>query len=277
MLIAWVVILSSAIICAAFPFAALSKPVPILVAFTLENSDLLSNRVLALAPGAAGVLFVGTDGGGLARVDKDGRWQTYTAASTKGGLPDDRVTALAPGVDDALWIGTEGGLARLDKGGRWQTYTAASTKGGLPHDEVRALALGVDGALWIGTIGGGVARVDKDGRWQTYSTVSTKGGLPSHFDAQGSLPFDDVRALVPGTNGALWVGTVVGLARLDKDGRWQAYSLASAKPGWAKDSWPVPWTPNRCRVPRKDGQRCRCTVSSTSASRPGVPSGTTNW
>ena len=74
-------------------------------------------------------------GGGLARLDKDGHWQTYSKASTQGGLPDDDVPALALGADDALWVGTwSGGLARLDKDGHWQTYSNASTQGGLPDD-----------------------------------------------------------------------------------------------------------------------------------------------
>jgi hypothetical protein len=35
-----------------------------------------TDDVQALAPGADGALWVGTDGGGLTRLDKDGRWQT---------------------------------------------------------------------------------------------------------------------------------------------------------------------------------------------------------
>ena len=115
-------------------------------------------------------------GGGLARLDKDGHWRTYSKASTQGGLPDDSVLALALGADGSLWAGTVGGgLARLDKDGHWQTYSKASTQGGLPYDIVRALALGADGSLWAGTFGGGLARLDKDGHWQTYSKASTTG------------------------------------------------------------------------------------------------------
>ena len=81
-----------------------------------------SNSVSALALGADGSLGVGTYGG-LARLDKDGRWQSYNQASAPGGLPDDTVRALALGADGSLWAGTFGGLARLDKDGRWQTYS----------------------------------------------------------------------------------------------------------------------------------------------------------
>ena len=51
------------------------------VTFTRKNSGLPNDRVVALAPGADGALWVGTEGG-LARPDRDGRWQTYRTASS---------------------------------------------------------------------------------------------------------------------------------------------------------------------------------------------------
>jgi len=63
--------------------------------------------------GADGTLWAGTYGG-LARLDKDGQWRTYSKASTNGGLPDNVVGALALGADGTLWAGTRVGLARLD-------------------------------------------------------------------------------------------------------------------------------------------------------------------
>jgi ligand-binding sensor domain-containing protein len=136
-LVAWVTLVSWAIACAAYPLPAFSEPIPHWFVFTQESSDLPSDFVFALAPGADGALWIGTNGGGLARLDKDGRWQSYSKANTNGGLPNDTVRALAPGADGALWIGTVGGgLARLDKDGRWQSYSTANTKGGLPDDGV---------------------------------------------------------------------------------------------------------------------------------------------
>jgi ligand-binding sensor domain-containing protein len=231
-------LLIAAVGCAVYPHPALSKLVPIWAIFSQENSDLPNNNVRALALGPDGSLWAGTDGG-LARLDKDGRWQTYSKASTSGALPDDNVRALALSPDGSLWAGTlGGGLARRDKEGQWQTYSKASTNGGLPGDFVTALVAAPDGSLWAGTLGG-LARLDKEGRWQTYSRASTDGGLPD----------DSVIALAPGQDGSLWVGTgrpgfVVGLAgalggglaRLDKDGRWQTYNKASTNGGLPDDA-----------------------------------------
>jgi ligand-binding sensor domain-containing protein len=258
-----------AIAIAVCSFPASSEPVPIWATFTKESSELPDDYVMALARGADGVLWIGT-AGGLAQLDKDGRWQTYNKASTNGGLPDDRVWTLKPERDGALWIGTAGGLARLDKDGRWQTYNKASTNGGLPHDGVRALAVTADGALWIGT-DGGLARLDNGGHWQTYRKVSAKGRLPDDrvwtlaLDADGALwvgtddglvrldkdgrrqtygeantngglPDDWVKVLAAGADGALWIGTGRGVTRLDKDGRWETYSKANTNGGLPDDS-----------------------------------------
>jgi ligand-binding sensor domain-containing protein len=216
-----------------------------------------------LAPGAEGSLWVGTDGGGLAQLDRDGRWQTYSKASTNGGLPNDRVLGVALGAGESVWAGTlGGGLARLDNDGHWQTYSKDSTQGGLPSDYVQALALGADGSLWVGTTGG-LARLDKNGRWQTYNQVGsslynivyelvlgedgslwvgTEGGLTrldkdghwltyTETRFQGGVAANRVRPLALGAERSLWVGTADGLARLDKDGHWQTYSKDSTQGG----------------------------------------------
>jgi hypothetical protein len=61
-------------------------------------------------------LWVGSPGGGgLARRGKDGNWQSYSRASTQGGLPDDDVLALAAGADGSLWASTRGGLVNLNR------------------------------------------------------------------------------------------------------------------------------------------------------------------
>ena len=63
------------------------------------------------------------------------------------------------------------------------------------------------------------AEVHAQAQWQTYTKASTQSGLPHDF----------VRALAGGADGALWVGTDGGLARLNSDGRWQTYSNPSTR------------------------------------------------
>jgi ligand-binding sensor domain-containing protein len=113
-LIAWSRLFAAVVCCVLYSRLVFSEPVPVWAVFTQENSDLPPGSVLALAFGADGSLWAGT-GGGLARLDKDGHWQTYSKASTQGGLPDDRVLALAFGADGSLWAGTlDGGLGNFN-------------------------------------------------------------------------------------------------------------------------------------------------------------------
>ncbi len=66
------------------------------------EQGLPDNRVWALAAGADGALWVGTDGG-LARLAGG---QVDQVLTTEQGLPDNSVWALAAGADGALWVGT---------------------------------------------------------------------------------------------------------------------------------------------------------------------------
>jgi ligand-binding sensor domain-containing protein len=225
LLLYWVLRFSWTVVFATCPLPTLSAPAQVWTTFTPDDCELPHTDILALAHGADGTLWIGTHGGGLARIDKDGHWQTYTAENTKGGLPYDLVLALAPEADGAVWIGTEQGLARIDKDGHWKTYTAASTNGGLPDDSVLSLAFDMDDTLWVGTVSGGLVHRGRDGQWKNYTRASTVGGLPN----------DNVRRLVFGPDGALWIATGGGVARLDRGGRWQTYTRANTAGGLPSD------------------------------------------
>jgi ligand-binding sensor domain-containing protein len=132
-LAAWSRLFAAVVCCVLYSQPVFSKPVPIWAVFTQDNSELPSNNVRALALGADGSLWAGTESG-LARLDKDGHWQTYSTANTQSGLQVDEVQALALGADRSLWVATfRHGLARL-KDEHWQTYSTASTQGGLPSN-----------------------------------------------------------------------------------------------------------------------------------------------
>lgn len=91
---------------------------------------------------------------GLSSLGADGRWTTYTAATTGGGLPSDDVTSLAAGPDGSLWVGTRqvwdgtnwvgGGLARFQDG-RWRVYTPTD---GIPSFNIVGLAVDQGARVW---------------------------------------------------------------------------------------------------------------------------------
>ena len=81
--------------------------------------------VNALAEDRDGVLWVGTNGGGLFR-GTGGRWQNLR---TDHGLSGNVVYALAEDREGTLWVGTDGGLDQL----RDTPFISHTTREGLPH------------------------------------------------------------------------------------------------------------------------------------------------
>lgn len=168
--------------------------------FTRQDG-LASNHVddLALAPD--GSLWVATEpelddvgdtiGGGVSRRDRDGTWQTFTAAD---GLLDDWASRVAVTADGSAWFGSLDGLSRLAPDGTWST---------LPTDgAVLSLAPGLAGDLWIGTSDGAV-RHHPDGTLDTYAPADGLGDV--NVTAIGVTP------------DAVWFGHLFhGLSRLTR-------------------------------------------------------------
>ena len=86
---------------------------------------------------------------------------------------------------------SSGGATRLTPDGTWETY---------PPFEVTAIDATEDGQVWFGTWNNGVSRLDPDGTGTTYTEAA---GLLSNR----------VWSVFTASNGALWVGTDVGVCR----------------------------------------------------------------
>ncbi|WP_425261071.1 two-component regulator propeller domain-containing protein [Rubrivivax sp. RP6-9] len=170
------------------------------------------------------------------------------------GLPNEIAMAVAQDGEGFLWIGTLGGLARWD-GYRLQVHRSEpGTAGALPDNVIQTLHGDAAGRLWIGTSSGGLVRHDRaSGRFVTLGAgpqglshvsvhgiaddgqgglwVATAGGLDAlAFTSEGRLqrrPPDPaverlrgrrVLAVLRSRDGALWVGTDIGLLRRAPEG-----------------------------------------------------------
>lgn len=105
-----------------------------------------------LDPSDPYLLWVGTNGGGLARFDL--RTQQIKTYTTKDGLPNNVIYGILPDAHNNLWIGTNQGLAQFDPStGKMTIYTKED---GLPSNEFNryCYAKTDNGELWFEGMGG---------------------------------------------------------------------------------------------------------------------------
>lgn len=119
------------------------------------STSISSNQILSIAPDPADParsLWVGTEGGGLNRLDLTSG--TFERLYTDSGLPSMVVYALLPDEMGHVWLSTNNGLARLHPQSREiRTFTPAD---GLHSREFNRFEYyrAEDGSLFFGGIGG---------------------------------------------------------------------------------------------------------------------------
>jgi diguanylate cyclase (GGDEF)-like protein len=166
-----------------------------------DSGSLPNSKVWAVVEDGQGDLWVGTEGGGVAR------WDHHSDRFMRVGVSGQRVRALWLSSGGTLWIGTkDAGLSRLDTSSgavtsyRHQPGDAES----LSDDGVFAIVEG-GGSLWVGTDGGLVRLDPASGKFQRI------GDEDPNADAGAGR----IRALRFDRDGRLWVGTYAGLGRLE--------------------------------------------------------------
>ncbi len=155
-------------------------------------NGLSHNRVTVIYGAPDGVMWVGTDGGGVSRYDGN----TFVNLNTKDGLINKDVYAIHGDTDGITWFGTRGGISHYD-GKEFVNFT---TKDGLANDRVNAIHCTPDGILWFGTQGG-ISRYDG----KEFVNFTTKDGLAA----------DPINAIYGTPDGILWLGTPAGISRYD--------------------------------------------------------------
>ena len=178
------------------------------VHYDTASGRLASDAVFALLRDG-NTLWIGTFGGGLARLDTRTNAISYFRSdpANPSTLGSDFVSALYqdPANDNLIWIGTTGGLDAFDKRTgkvmRYQHDAAKPTS--LTNDRVNDIHRDSKGRLWVATWGGGLDLVDTAAG--TFSALHTRDGLPSEV----------VYGIMEDKRGHLWITTNDGLADLD--------------------------------------------------------------
>lgn len=173
-----------------------------------SDSSVLSDPfILALLEGPEGHVWMGTQRGGVNRLDPEtGSIRRYRHGPLgTGGLPSDDVRALllgrsGPGGDPTIWVGTGAGLARYEPG-EDRFVVAEAVPGAEP---VTALLQTPDGVVWIGRENG-LDRFDPDTGEVTRLRHDPTDPM--------SLGPGAVQTLFLDRSGVLWVGKKVGVSR----------------------------------------------------------------
>lgn len=151
-----------------------------------------------------GSLWIGTDGG-LTRL-KDGQFRHYSKSE---GLPHDGIRALCERKDGTLWVSTLGGLSCFD-GNRFSPL-ADKSLASLPL--IRSFFEADEGVLWMANPNGAVRHTGKD---------TTTFNLPPWMDNYQSPG----RVIYRDSKGAVWLGRMEGLVRLNDDAEPSVYYRA---------------------------------------------------
>jgi len=141
-----------------------------------------------------GIMWFGTEGGGISRYDG----KKFSNLTTKDGLAGKIVWAIHRDPDGIMWFGLTGGLSRYD-GKEFRNFT---TENGLPSNVVFAIHRDPDGIMWFGTEYGGVSRYD--------------GKEFRNFTTEDGLVGDRVFVVHRDPDGVMWFGArEAGVSRYD--------------------------------------------------------------
>ncbi len=184
----------------------------------LDPESLGDDGITSLCVDAAGLLWVGTSDAGLFMTPHaTAAFSHFRATSiSSSSLPGDDVKAVLNSPRSGLWIATERGLFQQPAGSEGPVLSF-TLRLALP---IRALTEDADGFLWAAVVDAGVVRLDpRSGRVRRWRQ-SEPGGIAD----------DRVTSLWtgPGDPGGVWVGSHLGLDRIDRaTGRVESLPVAA--------------------------------------------------
>ncbi len=164
-----------------------------------DPSSLSSNDILTMFEDRAGIIWIGTNGYGINKFDKNRiKFDTYTVSRT--GISNNTIRSVMEDQYGILWIGTVEGLNKYKEGAE-----QASTIGTLAGKGIYALFEDNKNRVWVGTVSDGLYVFDNSSpslgaRFQQRFTSSSTKGLMSN----------SIRVVYQDKSGTIWVGTDKG-------------------------------------------------------------------
>ncbi|MBL0345548.1 two-component regulator propeller domain-containing protein [Candidatus Villigracilis affinis] len=180
-------------------------------------------------------VWAGTLGKGLNRLNSNTDRVTHYLHEPENpaSLADDNIATFLPDKKGNLWVGTFGGLSRFDPNA--DSFTNYSNDSADPtslsSNTVVSLYIDSNNILWIGTWGGGLNQLDLNDPRQTDPKTATFTRYIHNADNTNSLSEDSVWTIHETTDGFIWLGTQLGLNRLDpRTGEFKHYTEKNGLP-----------------------------------------------
>jgi signal transduction histidine kinase/ligand-binding sensor domain-containing protein/DNA-binding response OmpR family regulator len=171
-----------------------------------ENS-LRSDIVYSIVEERPNVLWIGTRGGGLYRLNS----LNYAvdifgeAVNNINGLSNDDILSLCMGKDAQLWIGTSGGLNRLNLSYRPYQFENFTEYNGLPNNTIHSILEDEQGNIWLSSNKGLSKFLPSEG---SFINFNKSDGLQSNEYVDGAAYNDTA-------NNLLYFGGLEGLDWFD--------------------------------------------------------------
>ena len=181
------------------------------------------------------MVWAGTLGKGLNHLNPaTGRATHYLHdPENPNSLADDNIAAFLPDKNRGLWVGTFGGVSLFDP--NTDSFTNYSNDpanpSSLSSNTVVSLYLDSNNILWIGTWGGGLNQLDLNYPRQNDPKTATLTRYIHNADDSNSLSEDSVWTIHETADGYIWLGTQLGLNRLDpRTGEFKHYTEKNGLP-----------------------------------------------
>ena len=198
-----------------------------------QTRDGLSNQVIrCLYEDSEGSVWMGTAGGGINRFKE----YRVTMRTMREGLPSDSVRSIQQDGSGDIWLATSGGIARLRASGG---ITAYGSQDELWRDMMWPVIRDRQNNLWAGSEEGVLRRFRGEPKGQPQrvwrfqrpirllfeqrngtvraasagSLISFQGDSVAVFGQPQGLAAVPVTAMAEGVDGAVWVGTALGVQR----------------------------------------------------------------
>jgi len=132
------------------------------------SAGTVTGTVMALRPGHADDMWVGTDGRGVFHFPASRKSVNLTFDGTEGGLRSDHIFAIFVDREDVVWFGTDRGVSRYDP----NSPRVENVGDNAESDFVRTLYQASNGQVLAGTNRGLFVYDAKAARWNSVSELS---------------------------------------------------------------------------------------------------------